>query len=758
MKGVTAFLFLLGIVMLLLELYYSNYDLIRRLHMDWPWLDTAVLSKPAWTVLNDGIWIRFLVICFTVPTLFAPVTQKPDKPLVYQMTTAIAALALFFLPVVFRFLMPSLLAQMLNIVISFVAIVVFFRTVYYFARYFSKTNAGLDENAKNSDGFRQNEELVETEVSTNLRFKYSYKNKIHAGWINLINPFRGTQVLGTPGSGKTYAVIEPFMKQSIYKGFAAVIYDFKDPALSHLVFNYRQQYIDLHRHAPGFVEPEFVYISFKDMRRTNRCNPLKGIVSSAEALDFATTLLIALNRNFGEKKGDFFVESANKFTAINIYLLGLVKRGRYQSLPHLLHMISSPPESLFPAIRLIAIFNPDMLNLFMPFESAFQEGVIEQLSGQLASAQIGLGAISDEELAFVMTEDEDDPTTVELHVNSQTQPQIVCIGNNPIKDVVYGLAGSVFLSRLAKTCNTPGRPTIFAVDEVPTVYINGIDTLIGTARSNKIAVLLGFQDFSQLERDYGDKTAKVINSTIGNLFAGAAKGETAKELSLSFGEKKVQKTSKSISHEGNISVSYSESLEKRIPQDVIEELSQGDFVGRVVDDFGMENKYKVFHGSIYVDPKEKEKPEPIPLLRDMTDAQIKIMTKRNLIKIQQEVKEILLEIGEITPYYTELREMSSKDSQRPLHLHLFLNDPCELNYLALYIWLECAYIILTRLEDLELQNNILSFDEKFKLLFYDVFQGGVDAYDTIQTYRAELDVMDLPTVRAAIRTCEDNGL
>lgn len=751
-KSAVAVLYLFGFLVLLFELYYTNYALIKTFHLNWGWLDTK-LANPKWMVLDIGFKVRTIILLLFIPILFSPTPKSLDKNIFLQICKLTIAIAVFYIADFFSQLSPpNYVGQLLNILASVVSATLIIRLLFYFARYFNKVTASLDENTKNADGFHQMQTLIENSYSVNLRYLYQEELKQKEGYINIVNPFRATSIIGTPGSGKTYAILEEYMYQMIMKGFSAVIYDYKDPALSKLAYNNLRKYQELH---PDKNSSDYVYISFKDLNRTNRCNPLKNIVSSAEALDFATVILTALNKKFEEKKGDFFVESAKNYTALVIYLLGLLKNGRYQSLPHLLSLISRKSATSFPVIRLITVFYPDMRALFGPFEQAFDNKVFEQLSGQLASAQIGLGSIADKELAYVMTEDPDD-FSVELHVNSLEHPQIVCIGNNPTKDIVYGLANSVYLSRLAKICNKKETPCLFAVDELPTVFIKGLDNLIATGRSNLIAVLLGFQDDAQLIRDYGCHFADAMIKTIGNIFSGAVVRETAKKLSESFGEKKVKKISKTIAQDGSVSTNINEVKERKIPQDTIEEMSQGTFVGRACDEFDTPFPNKVFYGSIQVDRTHKATPHEIPLLRNHSEQESEAICHRNLIRIQTEITNLLSEVQEIANDYLVLRDITGPESESPKRLIEFINDPeNEDNYIHLYLWLELAYKIIDDLDSLELRNDTLTFEEKFDLLLLDVYEGDITGQNLIKRSRRNMNIMNSDSVKNAINLLEN---
>jgi hypothetical protein len=750
---ISIFSALTGFVILLVELYYANYLIFDHVGATIAFLDNVLAKEQVGHFFQQSFKVRTISIGFFGVLIFFPtVAEKNKKALTVLVRLIIFSLLFFTFTFLQKLPAPNYFGQVLNIVLSIIFAFAIIRNFMYLARYLTTINTSLKDNEENADGFPQTTDLIENAYSVNIRTKFHYLKKAHDGWINVINVFRASAVIGTPGSGKTYATLEEYIRQLILKGFSAVIYDYKDPALSRFAYHHLKE-----SRNPATL----VYISFRDLNRTKRSNPLKNITSSAEATDMANVILTSLNKQFTAKQGEFFVESAKVFVGLSIYFLGIIEHGRCQSLPHLMSFINRKPAQLFPCFKIISIFYPDMMALFSPFEQAYENDVIEQLQGQLASAQIGVGSISDRELAYVMTEDENPEFNADLDINSLTDPKIFCIGtNNPDKEITYGLAASVYLSRIAKVINKKGTPCLFAVDELPTVYINGLGNLIATGRSNLQAVCLGFQDYSQLIRDYGDKMAKSIINTIANVFAGSVKGETAKQLSDSFGEKKVMKKSKTISHEGNVTLNYNEQKEKRIPQDVIEELSQGDMVGRVADNFDERLKYKVFHATLIVDPKTKECRHEIPALRYWTPEEQFYITQKNLIDINNSISDILNKtnslardfdnlIHEFTYDMNEIDPKTKEKIPQNVCLEYFLEAPEDKDFHEhFFLWLEAMYLLIVNLSFLGLKNDILDFETKFNLLMREVYQNGeYSNFNVIQEYRRKLNVMTLEEVQ-----------
>lgn len=197
------------------------------------------LVRPAWIILEDNLKVRSVILLFFLPILLFPTTKSPDKNLLLQIGVMLVGGIFFYIASCWALLPPpNYIGQGFNIAVSLGAGIVVIRQLFYFARYFSRVTASLDENDKYADGFRQMQKLIENKYSVNLRYVYRENLETKNGYINVVNPFRATSVIGTPGSGKTYAILEEYMYQMIQKGFSAVIYDYKDPALSKLAYNY----------------------------------------------------------------------------------------------------------------------------------------------------------------------------------------------------------------------------------------------------------------------------------------------------------------------------------------------------------------------------------------------------------------------------------------------------------------------------------------------------------------------------------------
>ena len=490
---------------------------------------------------------------------------------------------------------------------------------------------------KENESFPQEERLMENEFSVNLRTTYQLRGKQHKGWLNVVNPFRATMVLGTPGSGKSFAVINEFIRQHLAKGFCMYIYDYKFDDLSRICYN------ELLKHQDKFDKPVgFYVINFDNPRKSHRCNPLlpEMMTDIVDAYESASTIMLNLNKSWISKQGDFFVESPINFVAAIIWFLKLYDKGKYCTFPHVIEFLSRDYEEIFPVLASY----PEIENLVKPFVSAFQKDAIEQLEGQIASARIPLGRLASPQLYWVMSGND-----FTLDINSNEEPKVLCVGNNPERQAIYGAALGLYNARLVKLVNKKGkRKSSIIIDELPTIYFKGLDNLIATARSNKVSTCLGFQDFSQLERDYGQKEAEVIKNTVGNVFSGQVSGNSGKWLSERFGKILQQRQSLSINMR-ETSTSLSTQMDNMIPVSTIANLTQGNFVGAVADNFGEEIDQKVFHAKIQVDVKtvaaEAKNYQPIPDITSFINPatgkdEAEEMIKANFNQIKTDVKEL----------------------------------------------------------------------------------------------------------------------
>lgn len=488
---------------------------------------------------------------------------------------------------------------------------------------------GQDIFNKENETFPQHEQLIDNEYSINLPARYNLKGKIRKSWINFINPFRGLLVLGSPGSGKSYFVIRHVITQHIRKGFSMFVYDFKFDDLSKITYNTWLKNRDKYK-----VPPQFYVINFDDLSRTHRCNPLDpaGLIDITDAAEAARTILMGLNREWIKRQGDFFVESPINFLTAIIWFLRKYQDGAFCTLPHVVELMQIEQDKLFTVLRT----EPEIQAMISPFVSAFVNDATQQLEGQIASAQISMARLASHSLYYVLSGND-----FTLDINNPDEPKIVCMGNNPQKLLTYGAVLSLYITRLIKLVNKKGKlKSSLIFDEFPTIYLNHMDSLIATARSNKVSTTLGIQDFSQLRKDYGKEQADVIMNITGNIISGQVSGDTAKQLSERFGKIMQDRTSLSINRT-DTSISRSKQLDSAIPPSKISSLSSGEFVGMVADNPDQKIELKAFQCEIINDhdalKKEEGGYQDIPMIRKIDDG----IVQRNYHQIIQDVQDIV---------------------------------------------------------------------------------------------------------------------
>ena len=523
-----------------------------------------------------------------------------------------------------------------------------------------RTNLMDDVFNNENESFQQETKLMQNEYSVNLPTKFWYNKKQHNGWINIVNPFRATIVLGTPGSGKSYAVVNNYIKQHIEKGFSMYIYDFKFDDLSTIAYNHLLKHTDKYK-----VKPKFYVINFDDPRKSHRCNPINPdfMTDISDAYESAYTIMLNLNRSWIQKQGDFFVESPIILLAAIIWFLKIYENGKYCTFPHAIELLNKKYADVFTILTTYS----ELENYLSPFMDAWQGGAQDQLQGQIASAKIPLSRMISPQLYWVMTGDD-----FSLDINNPKEPKILCVGNNPDRQNIYSAALGLYNSRIVKLINKKGQlKSSVIIDELPTIYFRGLDNLIATARSNKVAVCLGFQDYSQLTRDYGDKESKVIQNTVGNIFSGQVVGETAKNLSERFGKVLQKRQSLSINR-NDTSTSISTQLDSLIPASKISTLTQGVFVGAVSDNFDERIEQKIVHAEIVVDndkvaaeTKNYQKiPEILSFVNEAREDMMKQEIEANYRQIKLDIIQVIETELERIKNDPDLQHLVQKDSTK----------------------------------------------------------------------------------------------
>lgn len=602
-----------SIFLLVVHVYVYCYPSITAWHLNLEVIDRILVNFNNTTgIFNCILWSKLLAVLLLAVSCLGTHGGKGEKitwPKIYAVL--VAGCALFFLN---WWLLKLPLPHMAN-----TAFYIFTLTAGYLALLMSglwmsrlyRHNLMEDVFNMENESFMQETRLMENEYSVNLPTRFYYKKRWNNGFVNIVNIFRACMVIGTPGSGKSYAIVNSYIRQLIAKGFAIYIYDYKFDDLSTIAYNSLLKNMDKYE-----VKPRFYVINFDDPRRSHRCNPINPefMTDISDAYEASYTIMLNLNRTWIEKQGDFFVESPIILLAAIIWYLKIYKNGIYCTFPHAVELLNKPYSDLFT----ILTSYPELENYLSPFMDAWKGNAQDQLQGQIASAKIPLTRMISPQLYWVMTGND-----FSLDINNPKEPKLLCVGNNPDRQNIYSAALGLYNSRIVKLINKKKQlKCAVIIDELPTIYFRGLDNLIATARSNKVGVLLGFQDFSQLTRDYGEKESKVIQNTVGNIFSGQVVGETAKTLSERFGKVLQQRQSVSINRQ-DVSTSINTQLDSLIPASKIANLSQGTFVGAVADNFDERIEQKIFHAEIVVDhtkiSAEEKAYQKIPVINDFKD-------------------------------------------------------------------------------------------------------------------------------------------
>ena len=599
LKKIMDFMRLISVLLVLLHVYYYCYGYFTAQHLTADWIGNLLARFSTKTALFYAPYVTKLAAAVFLALSCLGTRGKPNEAQTWPPILVCLALgvALFFgngwllaLPY------PPALLTALYAGTTAAGFLLLLRAGNSISRRLKVNLMGDIFNSEN-ETFPQEERLMKNEYSVNLPTSYQLKGRQRKGWVNIVNPFRGTVVYGTPGSGKSFAIINQFIQQHLAKGFAMYVYDFKFDDLSRIVYNELLKNQDKYEHPVRFY-----VINFDNPRKSHRCNPLLPTMMTdiVDAYESAATIMLNLNKKWIEKQGEFFVESPINFVAAIIWFLKLYENGKYCTFPHVIEFLGREYQEMFPILGAY----PEIENYVRPFISAFEGDAMEQLEGQIASARIPLSRLASPQLYWVMSGND-----FTLDINNPAEPKVLCVGNNPDREVIYGAALGLYNARLVKLVNKKGKlKSSLIIDELPTIYFKGLDKLIATARSNKVSTCLGVQDKSQLDRDYGKAESLVIQNTIGNVLSGQVTGESAEALSKRFGRILQRRQSVSINSR-DTSSSISTQLDSMIPASKIAGLTQGTFVGAVADNFGEEIEQKVFHGKILVDVAKVKREE-----------------------------------------------------------------------------------------------------------------------------------------------------
>ena len=611
------FLLLAGAILLVMVYYYA-YPMWSALGLRSPLTDSLMLEVYRAGTLRSPWAVRFVCLFFTTVSVIVRSGSSKASTWLEVLLPLISGLALF--------LGSAFLGSGIWFVITCVTgYILFLIGAILLGRLVRSFDAHLPDYW---DTFPQCEELIENEDSVNIPMTYQYEGKRRDGYINVVSPQRGCMVIGIPGSGKTYSIYGPFFRQMMQKGYAMFVYDYKYPDLTHRVMN---ELLD--NYGCYHVKPKLYIVNFDDPLHSHRFNPIhpRYLTDPIDATEIAEVIMKNANRE-NAKGDDFFSLSARCYIDLLIWFLKIYDGGKYCTFPHLIELMGQDYRAVFEILKKF-----DELEVKRnTFVDAIQDQAYEQLQGQIASARVPLNRFASKTLYWTLSGDD-----FSLEINNPEEPKIICVGNNPRRQSVYGTTLAMLMSQLFKIINNPGKMhSAVLIDELPTIYLKGLDNLINTARSNRVAVVIGAQDKSQLVKDYDEKESDVIFNTVGNVFAGAVKGDTADSLSKSFG--KVEREMRSFQESDTSEhITYSFQQREVLPPNKIEALSQGTFCGYVADSWKQKVHPKTFCGEVKAGDPPKHNLQLPQIVVNMTEEQIKEEVEKNYQKIHLDIVNLL---------------------------------------------------------------------------------------------------------------------
>ena len=619
-EGFSTFLVLGAIILTALSCYWQLAPTIAGAGYDLSSLNKFLLMFRG--VFANTYYLRIYVLLFAVGSCMMRNMRKEDIPAGKAIGWAAAGTLILMLP-----------TQEHPILYFLTCWTGLTGCIYGYSLIFRRMKGGK---APEEDTFLQNDKEINTEYSINIPYHYYYQKKRHDANISLVAPFRGTTILGVPGSGKSFAIYNKCIEDMVRKGYTIFLYDYKFPDLTEQLITevyYQTKYENLWK--DDKIKPKLYILNFDDPTRSNRCNPIHHsyITDPADTTEIADLLFKNINKGSEGKGFDFFNESAKVYLDALLYFLAnydpdaiyggadgytvigsetdYVNKGCYCTFPHVIEMMAYNYKKVFQILQ----YTKGLEAKLSPFVSALEDGTMEQLMGQVASAQIPLGKFVSPALYWVMT-----GSDFTLDINNPEEPKIVCMGNNPDRQSIYGSALALYTMRMFKLINHKHkRHSAVLLDELPTIFIKGLDNLIATARSNLVAIIFGAQDRSQLRRDYGEAESRVVFNTVGNIIAGQVNEDTAETISKMFGKAFREQHSKSI-NDNSDSTSISYQLQEILPASKIGQFSQGVFCGRVADNFDTPIEQKLFWGNVDVKPKRNKKLkknwQKVPIMTD----------------------------------------------------------------------------------------------------------------------------------------------
>ena len=631
LKMVIDMIRMLSIVILSIHLYYNCYAAFTLWHLTAPLVDHLLINIGHTGLLLNFVNAKLISFGLLLLSLLGVAGKKSEK-ITYgiALTYFFLGIALYYGSVLILMLHADNIPLVAGLYIGltgsgYIGIMTGGGMLSRIIRHQLKP----DIFNKSNETFPQEDRVIENEFSLKFRTQYIFKGKIRDSFLCIPNPARGILLAGNPGSGKSFYIVEPAIRQFIEKKHALFVYDVKYPELTEITYNH---YLQHRKKYP--VQPTFHVINFDDLSRSARCNPLDpdNMDDITDAAEAARVIMLGLNPSWITRQGDFFVDSPINFVTAIIWFLRRYQDGEYCTLPHVIEMMNVELAQLLTILQT----EPEISSYVSPFIDAYKDNNTEMLGGQIASAKIGMARLSSPALYYVLSGND-----LSLDINNPKAPKIVCLANNLRKQEVYGPILSLFLTRMAKIINQKDKYKCAVVaDEFATLRWLNYATLISTGRSNKISVLVAIQSDHQLKLNYGKDWADIVTSICGNIILGQVSGDIAKLVSEQLGKTLQDRENLSI-NSSDTSISRSKQLEFVVPVSTIANLSSGEFVGRIADNPDQPVELKTFHRKIINDiaaiNQAKANFLPLPVVQEVTKERV----QENYRLIKQEVQDIV---------------------------------------------------------------------------------------------------------------------
>lgn len=614
--------------LLLLHLYYSCYPLFDQWGLTTIITDRILLHIATTRLFESELWCKTVIIFFLFLSMIATSGRK-DQRVSWKvpLRVVIAGLVLYFSSwMIFARLGSPTTTNLCYMLFTTGGWLMVLTGGTRLRRYIKAPLAADDPFGEADAGFPQEERRITSRHSLHLRGKYTLQGKERESWINLVNPRRGVLVIGGPGSGKSWFIIEPLMRQWMEKGRVLFVYDFKYDKLTRQALRLYKQF---HQRYPA--NTIFRAINFTDLSRSHRCNVLQPdtLLTMADAIGASRTILLSLNKTWIHQQGNFFVESPIALLANVIWRLRNYEGGKYCTLPHVIELALIPHSQLFTLL----LGDPECRSLVQTFVDAYKGKAVEMLEGQVASMRIPMGRLVSPDIYYVLTGND-----FSLAINDTANPVIFCLGGDPRRQEALAPVLSLYMDRLCGLVNQPGQlPCALFCDEFATIRAYTMSTTLATARENDIVPVLAVQDVSQLRTQYSRDEAEVFLHVSANLFCGQSSGETARWVSEQF--PKVFKDKRTVSNNSHdTSVSISQQSEAAVTPATVATLSSGEFLGILADDPGRKMPRKAFHAQLVKEEGETEgELAALPVLREMDEE----MMKKNFMQVKKDVADMV---------------------------------------------------------------------------------------------------------------------